>query len=49
LEIKNTRDEKVIKELVKKSIADFRLSYLLFYPFSLFPSEKIEIPKHVIN
>lgn len=49
IEIKNTRDEKVIKELVKKSINDFRLASVLFYPFSLVPSEKIDVPEHVIN
>lgn len=48
IEVKNTRDEKVIKELVKDSINDFRLAWVLFYPFSLFPSEKVDVPKHII-
>lgn len=48
IEVKNTRDEKVIKELVKESIDDFRLAGVLFYPFSLFPSEKVDVPKHII-
>ncbi len=48
IEIKNTRDEKVIKELVKKSIDDFRLAWVLFYPFSIIPTSKTELPKHII-
>lgn len=48
IEIKDTRDENVIKKLVSQSINDFRVASFLFKPFSLFPSEKIEIPKHVI-
>lgn len=48
IEIKNTRDEKIIKDLVKKSIDDFRLAWVLFYPFSIIPTDKIDLPKHVI-
>ncbi len=48
IEIKNTRDENVIKKLVTQSINDFRIASFLFKPFSLFPSEKVEVPKHVI-
>ncbi len=49
IDIKNTRDERVITDLVRQSIDDFRLASTLFYPYSFVPSEKIEIPNHIIN
>lgn len=48
IDIKNTRDEKVINKHIKDSIDDFRIAWALFYPFSIIPSEKIEVPKHII-
>jgi hypothetical protein len=49
IDIKNTRDERIITDLVRQSIDDFRLASTLFHPYSFVPSEKIEIPNHIIN
>lgn len=49
IDIKNTRDEKKIREHVDMAINDFRIAWFLFYPFSLIPTEKIEFPNHIIK
>jgi len=48
IEIKNTKSEEKIKDLVRWSINDFRIASALFIPFLLIPSDKLETPKHVI-
>lgn len=49
IEIRNTKDEKVIKELISNSINDFRIASFLFKPFSLIPTEKVQVPSHIID
>lgn len=49
ISIKDTRDEQKIKNLVKESINDFRISNFLYFPFSIIPIETFQTPKHIIK